>query len=114
VQDFHLQLKVVISFLRGQLINHDTQPTLLHIRSNPDHPQKRVTNNHTLNIGASVCKVKQSKRSRCRSVDWVNRFAAISPLRLVACRTTFRLLNHHGVNPSKSRRSEIRSIWTLP
>ena len=37
--DFHLQLKIVISFLRGQLINHDTQPTLHYIRSNPDHPQ---------------------------------------------------------------------------
>ncbi|MEC7677669.1 MAG: hypothetical protein VX694_00235, partial [Planctomycetota bacterium] len=33
------QLKIVISFLRGQLINHDTQPTLHYIRSNPDHPQ---------------------------------------------------------------------------
>lgn len=38
VLDFHLQLKIVISFLRGQLINHDMQPSLLVIRSNPDHP----------------------------------------------------------------------------
>jgi hypothetical protein len=38
VLDFHLQLKFVISFLRGQLINHDTQPSLLVIRSNPNRP----------------------------------------------------------------------------
>ncbi len=41
VLDFHQQLKIVISFLRGQLINHDMQPSLLVIRSNPGHPQKQ-------------------------------------------------------------------------
>lgn len=33
------QLKIVISFLRGPLINHDTPHTLLAIRSNPVRPR---------------------------------------------------------------------------
>jgi hypothetical protein len=46
VLDFHQQLKIVISFLRGQLINHDMQPSLLVIRSNPGHPQNRNQSNN--------------------------------------------------------------------
>lgn len=33
-----LAVKVVISFLRGQLINHDTPPSLQTTRSKPDRP----------------------------------------------------------------------------
>ena len=39
VVDFRLQLKSLISFLRGQLINHDTQCPLREIRSNPNRPR---------------------------------------------------------------------------
>ena len=36
--DLHLQLKFLVSFLRGQLTNHGTPPSLLTTRSNPFRP----------------------------------------------------------------------------
>ena len=42
-KSYLLHLKVLVRFLRGPLTNHDTQPALLPIRSNPIRPLKFAT-----------------------------------------------------------------------
>src|SRR5262245_7595228 len=41
-QSYLRQLKILISFLRGQLINHGTPPPLQPIRSNPVRPRTSI------------------------------------------------------------------------
>ncbi len=48
LQDLHLQLKFLVSFLRGQLTNHGTPPSLLTTRSIPIRP-------HLFKLQRSFC-----------------------------------------------------------